>query len=118
MRAWSDEYCVEKFMDPERQRPLVRAVEDDERQQERVPGRHDQASTLTVASAGRESGRRTRQKKPNELQPSIAGGVLELRRDAPEERAQDDDRERQREGGLRQRDAERVAEEARGSGAG
>ena len=29
------------------------------------------ASTLTVASAGRARGRRTRQKKPNELQPSI-----------------------------------------------
>ena len=66
------------------------------------------ARTLTVTRAGLDSGSSTRKKNPSEPQPSIAAASSSSR-DGPEERPQDDDRERQPEGGLGQRQAERVA---------
>ena len=104
----SVEYCVEKFDHAQRQRSSSRR-----RTASRAAGGtafhvDTMARTATVASAGRASGSRTRQKNPNVLQPSIR-----RRPRAPtgcsEERPQDDDRQRQRERRLRQGDAQRVA---------
>ena len=65
----------------------------------------------TVASAGRESGSRTRQKKPKRLQPSMAAASSSSAGMLAEERSQDDDRERDAEGRLRQGHAEGVVQE-------
>ena len=97
----SDVYSVEKFMTPSGSVHWFASLEARPAAAGTRSRWSTMASTLTVARAGRDSGSRTRQKNPNEPQPSIARGVLELDRDAPEERPQDDDRERQPEGRLR-----------------
>ena len=108
IRAWSDEYWVEKFMTPS--------------------GRVHWSAPLRTTSGRRKAFQRADerehahggQRRPGERQqdppeePERAAAVdpcrvLELGRDAPEERPQDDDRERQRERRLGQRHAERVA---------
>ena len=70
-RASSEAVLGREVHHAQRQRPLVGAVEDDQRQEEVRSTSSTMASTLTVASAGRASGSSTRQKNPNELQPSI-----------------------------------------------
>ena len=70
MRAWSALYVPEKFMTPSGSVHWYSPLS-------RISGRRNAfqvltiARTLTVASAGRASGSRTRQKNPNVLQPSI-----------------------------------------------
>ena len=106
----SAEYCVEKFVTP-RGNVQWSGLEDHQRQQELFQLK-TMARTATVARAGRDIGSSTRQKNPNWPQPSMRGRVLQLDRDRPEERPQDDDRQRQPERRLRQGDAERVVEKA------
>ena len=73
------------------------------------------ASTETVASAGRAIGSRIRQKKPNALQPSSVAASSISPGIARKNAAQDDDRHRQPERGLRQDHAERVVQQAEGA---
>ena len=69
------------------------------------------ASTATVTRAGRDSGSRIRTEEAERAAAVDRGGVLELLRDAPEERPQDDDRQGQPERRLRQGQPERVVEQ-------
>ena len=69
------------------------------------------ASTLTVASAGRDSGTTIRQRNPNVEHPSTRAASSSSFGMLPKNGPQDDDRERERERRLRQRHAQRVAEE-------
>ena len=63
----------------------------------------------TVISAGRESGSRTRQKNPKRRAAVDRRRVLELGAGRAHERAQDDDRDRDPERRLGERDPERAS---------
>ena len=107
----SDVYCVEKFVTPSGSVHVRLVGQDDQWQQEGVPARDDGEDR-----DGRQRRPGQRQQDPPEEAERPAAvdrrGVLELDRDAPEERPQDDDRQRQRERRLGQGDPERVVEQA------
>ena len=110
MRAVSVVYCVLKFVTPSGRVQFAGVGQHHQRQQELVPARHD--GEHRDGDQGRS--RQRQQDAEEEAERTAAvdrGGVLELLRDAPEERPQDDDRQGQPEGRLRQGQAERVVEQ-------